>query len=410
MREDIKVIFLVAGLVLMLNNYSPAQDSVNTTNSSSQMLNSASKMLISDRKLNIGGYGQIDYNQPFGGETIQNGKLDVHRLVLLFGYRFTDKLSFVSEIEMEHVREVFVEQAFINYSFNTYVNLRGGLLLIPMGIINEYHEPPTFNGVERPLIDTYIVPTTWREIGLGITGTIPEVSMKYQFYIVNGFKSYQDGDVLLNSKNGLRKGRQKGVESFIRFPDLSGRIEYYGILGLNLGLSGYYGKTQSTMYEGLGRNDETALRSADSTVVGIAMVGLDVRYHRKGFAIRGQGYYSGLSNTQQYNYAGVSEAKPNDLGSSMFGYYIEAAYNVFYPFRKIKNELVPFFRYSNYNTQASVTGEMVRDDAFNQTVITTGIGFWFLPQVALKTDVQFLKSRNEQQFNKLFNAGIALMF
>lgn len=375
-----------------------------------QKLNRANSMLVSDRKLNIGGYGQIDYNQPFGSGTIENGKLDVHRLVLLFGYRFTNKLSFVTEIEIEHVKEVYVEQAFINYAFITYINFRGGLMLIPMGIINEYHEPSTFNGVERPLIDKYIVPTTWREIGFGITGTIPEVSMKYQFYIVNGFKSYHDGDVYLNGKNGLRKGRQKGAESFINIPNFSGRVEYYGVLGLNLGLSGYYGKTQSTMYKGVNRDDKPALSAADSTVVGVAMIGFDVRYYRKGFGLRGQFYYSSLTNSNQYNYVNVNDGNPNDLGSSMYGYYAEASYDVFYPFKKIKNELIPFIRYSNYDTHASVSSGITQNDAYNITAITTGIGFWFIPQVALKTDFQFVKSKADDNYNKIFNAGIALMF
>lgn len=383
------------------------QDSLRQSN---QMLNRASSMLVSDRKLNVGGYGQIDYNQPFGNGTIQNGKLDVHRLVLLFGYRFTNKLSFVTEIELEHVKEVFVEQAFINYAFNTYVNFRGGLLLIPMGIINEYHEPPTFNGVERPLIDKYIAPTTWREIGIGLTGSIPEASMRYQFYVVNGFKSYQDGDAFLNGKNGLRKGRQKGAESFFNFPNLSARIEYYGLLGLNLGLSGYYGKTQSTMYSGVKRDDKPAMIAADSSVVGVAMVGFDVRYNRKGLGLRGQLYYTSISNTGQYNFFTADDDGPNNLASSMYGYYIEIAYNVFYPFNKIKNKLVPFIRFSQYDTQASVESEIVKNNAYNNTIITTGIGFWFLPQVALKTDVQFIQSKNDNKFSKTFNAGIAVMF
>jgi len=400
------VITLVFILFIKKNGFS--QDSV--ISDINPMINKVSSMLISDRKLNIGGYGQIDYNQPFGNGTIQNGKLDVHRLVLLFGYRFTNKLSFITEIEIEHVKEVYVEQAFVNYAFNTYVNFRGGLLLIPMGIINEYHEPPTFNGVERPLIDKYIAPTTWREIGLGITGTIPEISIRYQLYVVNGFKSYQDGNVFLNGKNGLRKGRQKGAESFFNFPNFSVRVEYYGILGLNIGLSGYYGKTQSTMYNSVNRNNQTALNTADSTVVGIAMVGFDVRYHRKGFGFRGQIYFTSLSNTQQYNYFAQDDDVPNDLGSSMYGYYIEAAYNVFYPFKKIRNELISFVRLSHYDTQASVADGIDKNDAYSVKAFTAGIGFWFLPQVALKTDVQFIKSKADNNYNKLFNAGIAIMF
>ncbi len=275
----------------------------------STLTNSASRMLMSDKKLIFGGYAQIDYNQPFGSNAIQNGKLDVHRLVLLFGYNFNSKLSFITEIEIEHVKEVFVEQAFINYAFNTYLNLRGGLILIPMGIINENHEPPTFNGVERPLIDKYIVPTTWREIGLGVTGTIPEISMKYQLYIINGFSSY-DGHAQLSGKYGLRKGRQKGAESIMRSPGLASRIEYFGVLGLNLGLSGYFGKTQSALYKQIEKSEIDEIARADSSVVGVSMFGFDIRYQRRGIQIRGQVYYSSISNTEQYNHFTNVEGKP----------------------------------------------------------------------------------------------------
>ncbi|MEE4260044.1 MAG: hypothetical protein V2I62_09805 [Bacteroidales bacterium] len=372
--------------------------------------NIANSMLNSDRKLNIGGYAQIDYNQPFGGNTHYNGKLDVHRLVLLFGYRFTNKLSFVTEIEVEHVKEVYVEQAFLNYALNTYVNFRGGLLLIPMGIVNEYHEPPTFNGVERPLIDKYIVPTTWREIGAGITGTIPEVSMRYQAYLVNGFKSYNSGDAYITGKSGLRGGRQKGAESFITFPNFTARVEYYGVLGLNLGLSGYVGKTQSSAYHKIDKEDSPAIATADSSVVGVSMVGFDMRYQRKGFQLKGQVYYTSLTNTEQYNYYTAEQDDLNDAGSSMYGYYIELAYNVFHPFRQLKGRLTPFVRYSNYDTQYTVVTGITKNNAYQNTIITTGIGYWFIPQVAIKTDVQFLKSKSEDKFNQIFNAGIAVMF
>jgi hypothetical protein len=227
---------------------------------------------------------------------------------------------------------------------------------------------------------------------------------------VNGFKSYKDGNSYLDGKNGLRKGRQKAAESLIVFPNFAGRVEYYGVLGLNIGLSGYYGKTQSTMYNGLERNDSIGAILADSTAVDVAMLGVDVRYNRKGFGIRGQFYYTSLGNTAQYNYFTASEGTPNNLGSSMFGYYIEFAYNVFQPVKKWKSELIPFIRYSNFDTQATVAEGLIKDDQYNKTVITTGLGYWFIPQVALKVDFQFIKSRGSSEYANLFNMGIAVMF
>jgi len=159
--------------------------SQDTTATKNQQQNAAENILSGNisKGVTVGGYAQVDYNQPEG----QNGELDVHRMVLLLGYKFNDKVQFVTEIEYEHVKEVYIEQAFLQYSLNDRVNLRGGLMLVPMGLINEYHEPTTFNGVERPNVDKSIVPTTWREIGIGVTGKFDEISLRYQAYIFNGF-------------------------------------------------------------------------------------------------------------------------------------------------------------------------------------------------------------------------------
>jgi len=140
--------------------------------------NSAEKIIAGNPGLHIGGYGQIDFNLNTREGTIQNnGKLDVHRLVTFFGYNFNEKTSFVSEVEFEHVSEVYVEQAFLDYKIKNNLSINAGLMLIPMGIQNLYHEPATFNGVERTNVDKYIVPTTWREIGIGLSGRSIEHSI-----------------------------------------------------------------------------------------------------------------------------------------------------------------------------------------------------------------------------------------
>ena len=129
-----KLVLLSALLVTGLL-FSQTQDSINTqlvnrNNASQRILSSTTQ-----NKLTIGAYGELTYNQPEG----DNGELDVQRLVLLFGYNFSEKVQFVTEIEIEHVQEVFVEQAFVNYSVGDNISVRGGLMLVPMGIINEYH-------------------------------------------------------------------------------------------------------------------------------------------------------------------------------------------------------------------------------------------------------------------------------
>ncbi len=374
-----------------------------TDNGPIEFKNSAEKLLTTDGNLTIGGYGEVHFNQPVDGDVRYNGKLDVHRMVMLFGYKFGSRTQFITEIEYEHVKEVYIEQAFIQHRLNNSINLRGGLLLIPMGITNEYHEPTTFNGVERPLIDNIIAPTTWREIGIGISGNIFPASLRYQLYLVNGFNGY-NGTGLLNGKNGFRKGRQKGAESYISSPNFTGKVEYYGIRGLNIGVSGYFGNTQSTLYDGIDKNDTNALAVADSSVVGISMLGVDTRYLNGGFQFRGQYYIAGISNTEKYN-----EFTSGDLGSLMNGFYLEAGYNVL----KTSNaemELVPFIRTEKYNTHQKVEGSLSKNNTYNQTAITTGLTLKLARGAVLKTDVQLRKAKGSEKWSKVFNAGIGVMF
>ncbi|WP_321345997.1 hypothetical protein [uncultured Draconibacterium sp.] len=393
------LMLLVGGLYAMAQN---------NDNSPNQYTNSADNLLTQNSKLLVGGYGEVHYNQPLSGDTYNNGKLDVHRVVMLLGYNFNEKTQFISEIEYEHVKEVYVEQAFLQYKLNNAINFRGGLMLVPMGIINEYHEPTTFNGVERPLIDNTITPTTWREIGFGISGTILPASLKYQAYVMNGFNGY-DGSAKLSGAKGMRSGRQKGAESFVSSPNFAGKMEYFGIRGLNLGVSAYLGKTQSKLYDGIDKDDDAAVAMADSSVVGISMLGLDARYSISGLQLRGQLYYASLSNTDEYNTFTATDGSLNDVGSAMIGYYAEAAYNVF---RTVDTELqlTPFVRYEFLNTHSSVENNIAKNAAYEKTAITTGLTLALTKGAVVKTDIQFVKNAATDTYAKTFSAGIGVMF
>lgn len=398
------IIFTLTTLAFASGMYAQQSD---TTQNFYQ--NSAEKLLQTSGKLVIGGYGEVHYNQPFNSEIRSNGTLDVHRMVMLLGYNFSSRTQFVSELEFEHVSEVYVEQAFLQHKLNSFINLRAGLLLIPMGIVNEYHEPTTFNGVERPLIDSKIAPTTWREIGFGLSGNIIPASLKYQAYIVNGFNGY-NGKGNLNGKNGFRSGRQRGAESFMSSPNFTAKAEYYGIRGLNIGVSGYFGKTQSTLYNGIAKDNSAAVARADSSVVEISMLGVDARYGIKGLQLRGQLYYAAISNTEEYNKFTAVNKVVNDLGSAMTGYYIEAGYNVLRSVSSTASELIPFIRMENYNTHQATSGSLASNEAYNNNVITTGLTFRIAQGAVIKADVQFVKAKPADEYSKVFNAGIGVMF
>ncbi|MBT5699670.1 MAG: hypothetical protein HOJ12_06710 [Flavobacteriales bacterium] len=366
--------------------------------------NTAQKIIGSNQGLHIGGYGQIDYNRTINDDLNYNAKLDVHRLVTFLGYNFNDKTSFVSELEFEHVVEVYVEQAFLSHNIRDNFSINAGLMLIPMGIQNLYHEPPTFNGVERTNIDKYIVPTTWREMGASVNGRIMDNTLSYELMLVNGFNGY-DGEGVFSGNKGLRSGRQKGVESYMTAPDFASRFSYVGIPNLNLGLSTYFGESESTAYNGLDLSDENAVASADSTIIGINMMGIDGRYQKGALQLRGQYIVADLSNTNQYNtFTG------EDLGSKMLGYYAEAGYNLLSE-KETNNELIAFARYENYNTHKEVEeGGISINSNYDRKDVIIGLGLKLAKGAMFKIDYQIQSNGNSNPRTDQINIGTAVWF
>jgi len=269
-----------------------------------------------------------------------------------------------------------------------------------MGIINEFHEPTTFNGTERPALDNAIVPSTWRELGVGVTGRFNDISLGYQAYIFNGFASTAadgEGGVsgVLKGSNGLRSGRQKGIRSTIDSPTFSAKLDYYGIRGLRLGLAGYFGDTQA----------EDEVDTIDGANIGISMVGLDARYAYQGFTARGQFVYASLSDTEAYN-----TLTGRDLGSALQGYYVEGAYNLLPTGNTQK--LFAFVRYEQFDTHASTAGDLADNLAYDRTDITTGLTYHIAPGVVVKGDYQFRENALEGSdgVKDRLNFGIGVWF
>jgi hypothetical protein len=387
-------------VALLIGQLSMAQEMDSFTN---YHMNAARTLLESkDGNLLMGAYGEVHYEQPFGNNTKYNGDLDAERMVLLFGYKFNNKTSFISEIEIEHIKEVYLEQAFLNYQAKPWLNVQAGLLLIPMGLMNEYHEPTIFNGVNRPVISNALYPSTWREIGAGIAGNLPSAALRYQLYLVNGPMSYDNGAKLEGSKP-LRGARQKGAQSTMTRPDLSGKINYYGIRGFDIGLSGYLGTTESSLFKNIHRDSVSQMARADSSIVGVQMVGFDFRYQAKKLQAKGELFFSNFTNTSSYN-----AFTERDLGSSMFGYYGEVGYDVS-SLLGMQKKLVPFARYSKYNTHQSVDDAMIPNKAYDRTVVTAGFSFFLNEAVVIKADYQNFSNALQSQTHQ-FNSGIGFWF
>ena len=222
----------------------------------------SSSALPQTRSTTLGGYGELHYNEPDGS---QKGQLDFHRFVIYLGHEFNEQISFRAEVELEHTMieageseggEIAIEQAYVEYRITPFVGVRGGILLVPVGIINLVHEPPTFHGVERPSVERVIIPTTWREAGVGVFGTITD-DIRYQVSVMAGLKA--EG---FSASSGLRGGRQSAFESDPSDPSVSGRIDYAPALGLSLGASFFYGNSTGGV-DTLG-SGTVALWSADA--------------------------------------------------------------------------------------------------------------------------------------------------
>lgn len=368
-------------------------------------INSAMKRVLfaNPNEFSIGSYGEAHYNQSIHENNFSNGKVDLHRVIMYMGYKFNDRLQFFSETEFEHVKEVYVEQAFLNYTYNSLLNVKAGIILIPMGFVNEFHEPTLFNGVERPNVDKYIIPSTWSEMGFGLHGLFKRANMKYQIYAVNGFKGY-DGSAKING-GGLRSARQKGAEALMRTPSVTGKLTFFGLNGLRLGVSGYYGTSESSMYNGLDRENQAAIDQADSTRVGIAMTALNMQYTLGKFQLTAVGNYTTMSNTKAYNeFTGSNAAK------AIYGYYGELAYRQPLKKNQVYPQMIPFVRYENYDTQYKVDDNITKSEAYQREELTVGLGYQMTPGTILKADYQWVKNgANARPFNVL-NIGFGFWF
>lgn len=345
-------------------------------------------------KTTVGGYGELHYNEPDGH---RRGMLDFHRFVLYVGHNFNDKLSFKSELEIEHTfieagepegGELSLEQAFLDYRLTTSIGFRAGIILPPVGLINIYHEPPTFNGVERPSVDRVIIPTTWRESGAGIYGS-PAEGFNYQLYVVAGLKA--DG---FSGSNGLRSGRQVAFESNPANPSVTGRLDYSPCLGLFLGGSFFLGGA-----------------SADLDSVGTARVSLwsgDIRYAVDEFAFRVVGALGTIGDADRIN------ARYNTaVADRIHGYYVEGAYNIL-PLLcpATEEELNLFVRFERYNTQAATTG-FAKLEQYNRTDIVFGMTYKPTFNTAFKFDYTLMNNNlNAGNFKntKQLNLGIGYYF
>jgi len=346
-----------------------------------------------DLRLPVSGYMELNFSKP----QEQSAVLDFRRFVLLFGHSFSERLKFWSELEVEHALvegaeekgELELEQAYVDFLLHPAVNVRGGMLLTPMGILNERHEPPSFYGVLRPQVDTVIIPSTWFDVGAGVFGDLGK-GLSYKFYGMAPLDATG-----FTAEEGLRGGRQKGSQSFLEDWAQAVRLEYRGVPRLVLGTSLWSGKT--------GLNLQTVNPS-------VRIYEFDGRYRWRRLEWRGQFAKTYLTQARELNLAlerqtGVS---PN-LARQMRGFYLEGAAHIL-P-RQSRFDLVGFARYENFDTQFRMPRGFLPLKQFDRTLWTLGASFYPHPDIAVKADYQILQNESRAVgAPNQFNLGLGWWF
>lgn len=324
-------------------------------------------------KLSIGGYGELHYNNLDGeGGASDKKEMDFHRFVLFFGYKYSDTIRFVSEFELEHAiagesknGEVELEQAYIDFNYSGAHHVKTGVFLMPVGIINETHEPPTFFGVERNPVEKNIIPATWWEGGVALNGDFPN-SFSYDFALSSG----------LNTTSGknykIRDGRQKISNAEANDLAVTGRIKWNGVRGLELALT----------YQ----NQGDVTQGNDSTAGGADLIETHLIWMYRGFTLKALYASWDLDGTGPQA-VGADEQK---------GFYIEPSYH-------INEQFGIFARFNQYDNQAG------DNTGSEKELLSIGFNYWPHEDVVLKFDIENQDNEGGQNQDG-FNIGVGYQF
>lgn len=366
----------------------------------------ASKALFNPKGVSVGGYGEIHFTH--NPDRKPKNIMDTRRVVFYFGYSFNEKLKFNSEIEWTHALvkggeksgAVAVEFAIIDYSFNEKLGLRGGLVFIPVGIINEYHEPTTFPSVDRPFLERNIIPTTWRELGFGAYGSLGKLD--YRVYITNGFKANKGVGRRVEAGQLLQGFKQNGFISASDQIAFSGRFDYNLPHNLMVGASGFFSGVQDEKGKKLGS---------------LNLLSPHLWWQHGGWDVRLVGAYGTTSGANKISQeiSTNPECRPGNLAQCttfpkrFHGFYTQLAYDVFRLLKVSDQELYVFGIYENYNTHASVPEGFRKPSGHKVQVFNVGISYKPHPLVALKADYVRFSPKGAKKQN-IYGLALGWMF
>ena len=328
----------------------------------------------SQSKTTIGGYGELHYNNIKNDKTGTTTKeMDFHRFVLFFGYEFSNKTRFFSEFELEHSiagegkkGEIELEQAYIEHDISQSLTGKAGLFLVPVGIINETHEPPTFYGVERNPVEKDILPATWWEAGAALNIKLAP-GLALDTAITSGLNTPLEGSNAFKP----RSGRQKVSEANANDLAYTARVKYTAIPGLELAASLQY---QSDLSQGAANMDKASAQLFSAHVI----------YAIEDFSVRAL-----------YAQWDIDGQQAQDLGrDKQRGYYIEPAY-------RLNEQFGVFARYNEWDNNAG-------DDAqTKKTQTNVGLNYWLHENAVVKFDYELRGGVDDANG---FNVGVGYQF
>jgi DtxR family transcriptional regulator, Mn-dependent transcriptional regulator len=345
-------------------------------------------------RTNLSGYMDFHYNNP----EFSDGTLDFHRFVLLFTHSFSERIRFVGELELEHALvegleekgELELEQAYVDFLLTRGFNVRAGMMLMPFGIINERHEPPVYYGVERPFIDTVVIPSTWFEVGAGVHGEVGR-GWRYRAFVTAPLDAAE-----FSADEGIREGRQKGAEANVSSAAVTGRLEYVGVRGLTLGVSGWTG--------------QSGFQFQPLFNVPVSVAEADARVSRRGLELRGQFAQVWIDNAGQLNdlLALRSGVNPN-IARAIRGFSLEGSQRLLSS--APLGEIGAFVRYENFDTQFRMPSGYVPLREFDRDAWVVGANIWPDPDVAIKLDYSMVRSQSSVlRAPNSFNVGLGWWF
>ncbi len=324
----------------------------------------------------LSSYGEINYNRP--RKASQNSQADLRRFVLGFQHRIDEQTRVVAELEVEHAvtsatdaGEVALEQAYVEHQITPTWALRAGLFLMPMGLLNENHEPPAFFGVERNVVETAIIPSTWREGGVQAIGQFDN-GLTLQAGVSTGFNLNKwDATSSEAAEAPLRSIHQELALAKARSLALFGALNWRAVPGLLVGAG---------LFSGGAGHGQTAA-PARVTLWDVHARWTPGRWDLSALYSRGA-----ISNTAALNTRLVGSASL--IPASFDGGYLQAGYAVW---QQGRYKLTPFARWERVNTARSYAdlGPGLTPAARpGQRVATLGANFDLAPGIVLKADVQ----------------------